>query len=155
MTLEQADQIFHAYQDLLRDDEKRGARRSPSLLPASKASIMQAIRMKLARLYYQGLDDEAGLRELIHAGMFIDSFSEEALDSIGILMTMQTRRRELVDFYQELLNVKRNDPFYWQRVYALIGLSAETKRTTFFEHIKDRLGRGVPNPRLPVTLPRK
>lgn len=155
MTLEQADQIFQAYQELLQEDDKRGARRSPSLLPAPKTTILQAVRMKVARLYYQGLDDEDSLRELIHAAMFIDSFNDEPLDTLGFLKTMQLRRREVVDFYQELFNISRNDRFFWQRVYALIGLSAETKRTTFFEHIKDRLGRVARHPRSPISLPGK
>jgi hypothetical protein len=53
---------------------------------------------------------------------------------------MKQRRREVIDFYQETLNIPRQDPFFWQRVYALAGISCETKRTTFFEHIRQRLG---------------
>jgi len=141
MTLEQADTLFLGYRDLLGKAHTRGARRSPSLLPGPKDSIMQAIRMIVARLYYQGQDDEDTLRPLFEAAMFIDSFSEEPFESLQFLKRMQNRRREIVVFYQELFSIKRNDPFYWQRVYALAGLSTETKRTTFFEHIKDRLGR--------------
>jgi hypothetical protein len=143
MTLEQAESIVNEYQDLLRHEEKRGARRSPSLLPAPKDQVLRAIRMLVARLYYQGLDDEESLKPLIHCAMFLDSFSDEALDGLGFVESMQARRRELLDFYQDLFGIGRNDRFFWQRVYALAGISTETKRSTFFESIKARLGRAV------------
>lgn len=140
MTTEQAEALFSSYSELLNDEAKRGARRSPSLLPAPKEEILRAIRLLVARLYFRGIDNENTLRPLIQSAMFIDSFNDEALDSAGFLDRMQSRRREVVGFYEDILNVNRQDPFFWQRVYALAGVTCETKRTTFFEHIRKRLG---------------
>jgi hypothetical protein len=141
MTLEQADGLFRDYHNLLGSAHTRGGRRSPSLLPAPKDSILVAIRMIVARLYYLGEDNEHTLRPFFEAAMFIDSFSDTPFDSLEFLTMMQKRRREIVEFYQEILGLPRHDRFYWQRVYALAGVGTETKHTTFFEHIKDRLGR--------------
>jgi len=151
MTLDHADALFRAYAKLLTDPAKRGARRSPSLLPAPKAALMRAFRMLIARLYVQGLDSAEELRPLIEAAMFLDSFNDEALDSLKFLAAMQQRRTELLDFQQELHGIPRNDPFFWQRVYALLGIGTETRRSTLFEHLKARLGRTVRPERPPVT----
>lgn len=140
MTLEQAEALFHAYTELLADNEKRGSRRSPSLLPGSKDEIMRAINMLVARTHYRGIDNETSLRPLLQAAMFLDSFSEHAPDSLEYVEAMQTRRRQVLEFYQAVLDIRREDAFFWQRVYALAGISCETKRSTFFEHIKERLG---------------
>jgi hypothetical protein len=35
---------------------------------------------------------------------------------------MQQRRAELEEFHHELLSIPRDAPYYWQRIYALIGL---------------------------------
>lgn len=140
MTLEQAESFLQQYQELLAEPGKRGARRSPSLLPTTKDNLLRAIRLLIARLYYQSADDENALRPLIQAAMFLDSFNDQALDSLEFVEAMNTRRRQILEFYQELLNVQRTDPFFWQRVYALTGISCETKRTTFFESIRQRLG---------------
>jgi hypothetical protein len=99
--------------------------------------------MLVAQLYYQGLDDDDSLKPLVQAAMFLDSFSDDPLDSLNFVELMQSRRREIIQFYQDLFGIQRNDPYYWQRVYALAGISTETKRSTFFEHIKARLGRVV------------
>jgi hypothetical protein len=120
-----------------------GARRSPAVLPASKEEIVLAIRMLTAKLYYQGLDDEDGMKPLFRAAMFLDSFTHDAPDSIKMLESMEARRQQLCDFQQELVNVPRNDPYFWQRVYALAGISTVTKGSTFFETLKARLGRAV------------
>jgi hypothetical protein len=143
MTLDHADALFRAYAELLSDSPKRGARRSPSLLPAPKRVLMRALRMLVARSYWHGLDSADALRPLIEAAMFLDSFNDEALDSLKFLAAMQQRRTELLDFQQALTGIPRNDPFFWQRVYALLGITSETKRSTFFEHIKARLGRAI------------
>jgi hypothetical protein len=140
MTTEQAETIFHEYSELLRDEEKRGSRRSPTLLPASRETVMRAIKILVARLYYRGIDNENTLRNLLQGAMFLDTFSDEAFDSLNLIDSMQKRRREIVEFYQELLNIRRDETFFWQRVYALAGVSCDTKRTTFFEHIRQRLG---------------
>jgi hypothetical protein len=151
MMLEEAESLFQAYQSLLQDAEKRGARRSPSLLPAGKEEVIRAIRMLVARLYYQSQDTEDSLRPLLQAAMFVDSFSDEPIGSLEFVQAMQNRRRQFGEFYQELLGVAREDAFFWQRVYALAGISCDTKRSTFFEHLKQRLGRVMRNP--PTTQP--
>jgi hypothetical protein len=143
MTLDHADALFSAYSELLSDPTKRGARRSPSLLPAPKRVLMGAMRMLIARLYFQGLDTADEIRPLTEAAMFLDSFNDEAIDSLKFLAAMQQRKTELLDFQQELTAISRNDPFFWQRVYAMLGISSETKRATLFEHIKARLVRTV------------
>lgn len=140
MTLEQAEAIFQAYAALLNDESKRGSRQLPSLLPAPKDEIMRSIWMLIARAYYRGIDNENTLKPLLQSAMFLDSFNEDAPDSLQFVESMQSRRRQVLDFYQALLDIRREDPFFWQRVYALAGVSTETKRTTFFEHIKERLG---------------
>jgi hypothetical protein len=143
MNLEQAESLFRAYTELLRDPAKRGARRSPSLLPAPKSVLLRALRMLMAHLYLRGLDSVDELRPLTEAGMFLDSFNDEALDSLEFLAAMQQRRTELEDFHRTLGNIPRNDPFFWQRVYEMLGISTETKRSTFFEYLKTRLTRRV------------
>jgi len=143
MTLDHAEALFRAYSELLHDPEKRGARRSPSLLPAPKRTLMRAIRMLIARLYTQGLDRSDELRAIIQAAMFLDSFNDDALDSLKFLAAMQLRRTELLDYHQQLTTIPRNDPFFWQRVYALLGIVTETKRATLFDHLKARLSRVV------------
>jgi hypothetical protein len=143
MTLDQADSIFAAYQELIRDGDKRGARRSPALLPASKENIMRAIWMLVARLYYQGLDDPNSLKPLVEAAMFLDSFSHDPIDSLGFLQSMQERRNEVLGFHQQLSEIHRNEPFFWQRIYALLGITSQTKSSTFFDQLKERLGRAI------------
>jgi hypothetical protein len=149
MTTEQAEQLFKAYQEALGTEQDRGSRRSLSLLPAPKETVMRAVRLLLARLYYQARDTEDELKPLIQAAMFIDSFSNEPFDSVQFVGLMQSRRRELAEFYRELMNIRRTDQFFWQRVYAITGLASETKRTTFFDHIRSKLGVG-PKPESPV-----
>jgi hypothetical protein len=151
MTLDHAEALFRAYSKLLDDPEKRGARRSPSLLPAPKRTLMRAIRMLMARLYTQGLDSGDELRAIIQAAMFLDSFNDDALDSLKFLAAMQIRRTELLDYHQQLTAIPRDDPFFWQRVYALLGIATETKRATLFDHIKSRLHRVVRTERSPTA----
>jgi len=143
MKTEQAETILSDYQTVLLEEGKLGSRRSPSLLPTSKQEILRAIRMLVAQLYYQGLDDEESMRPLMQAAMFLDSFTDDALDSRGFVESMQARRQEILEFHQELHNVQRNDRYFWQRIYALAGISMETKSSTFFEAIKEKLGRVV------------
>jgi hypothetical protein len=66
---------------------------------------------------------------------------------------MQARRREVIAFYQSVMDIRRDDTFFWQRVYALAGINCDTKRTTFFEHIKSRLGVTSRAPTVPNTTP--
>ncbi len=153
MTLEQADSLFRAYAELLADEECRGCRRSPSLLPGSKDDIVRSIRMLVAQHYYRGTDNENTLKPLIQAAMFLDSFSDTAPDSLEYVESMQTRRREVIAFYQSVMDIRRDDTFFWQRVYALAGINCDTKRTTFFEHIKSRLGVTSRAPAVPHTTP--
>jgi len=75
--------------------------------------------------------------------MFVDSFSDQPLDTLGFIESMQQRRAEFQDFQTDLLKISRDDRFYWQRVYSLTGVTFETKRTTFVDNLKMRFGIGV------------
>jgi len=143
MNIDDAETILRDYRQVLEEEGKLGARRSPALLPTSKQQILDAIRILTAQLYYQGLDDEESLRPLVQAAMFLDSFTNDALDSLRFVEGMQTRRREISEFHQELHSIQRNDRYFWQRVYALAGISTETKGSTIFERIKASLSRAV------------
>jgi hypothetical protein len=83
------------------------------------------------------------LKPLTYAAVFVDSFSHMPLDTVSFIHAMQQRRTELNDFYLDLVKIDRSDRFFWQRVYALCGVSFETRRSTFIENIKLRLGIGV------------
>ena len=124
------------------DNEKLGGRRNPALLPASKEEILTAIKLEIAQLYFINSATEELLQPLIRAAMFIDSFTHEALDAVAFFEDMQRRRKEIQDFHGELMRIPRAAAFYWQRIYALIGVSLETKSHTFFNKLKCKLGIG-------------
>jgi hypothetical protein len=156
MTPQQAQHHIRKYLEVLADDEKRGGRRDPALLPTSKEEILKAIKLEIAQLYYINSATEERLQDLTRAAMFIDSFTREPLDTASFVEDMQRRRAEIQNYHHELLNVKREDPFFWQRIYALVGISTETKSNTFFDTLKSRLGLGAkPEPTGNSTLFRR
>ena|SRR6266516_3677137 len=144
MTIQQAEQWIRAYLEVLSDDTKRGSRRDPSLLPAPKERLMKAIKLEMAQLFLLNSHSNEDLtKPLINAAIFIDSFSEIPLETSEFIESMHRRRREIDSFYVELLKLDRADSFYWQRVYTILGIDVETKRTTFFQEIKQRFGLGA------------
>jgi hypothetical protein len=143
MTIQQAEQFVRAYLQVLSDDTKRGSRRDPSLLPASKDRVMKAIKLEMAQLFLLNSHNNEDLaKPLINAAMFIDSFSELPLETSEFIESMHRRRREIDSFYVELLKLSRTDAFYWQRVYTMLGIDIETKRTSFFQDLRQRFGLG-------------
>jgi hypothetical protein len=128
--------------EVVADDDKRGGRRNPALLPTSKENILTAIKLEIAQLYFINSATEDLVRPLVRAAMFIDSFTQEALDTATFVQDMQKRQHEIQEFHKELMRIDREDNFYWQRIYALIGVSHETKSQTFFDNLKSRLGIG-------------
>ena len=74
--------------------------------------------------------------------MFIDSFNDLPMDAGTFIQAMQQRQREMEDFIGELSKIERNHPFYWQRIYGLLGIASPTKTTSFFEGLKSRFRRG-------------
>jgi len=143
MTIQHAEQLVRAYLEVLSDDTKRGSRRDPSLLPAPKESILKAIKLEMAQLFLlNSHTNEDQTKPLINGTMFIDSFSDLPLETSQFIESMHRRRREIDSFYVELLRLDRTDSFYWQRVYTMLGIDLETKRTTFFQDLRGRLGLG-------------
>ena len=140
MTIQQAEQISARYRDLLSDTSKRGSRQDPSLLPAPKDTIMKAMQLEIAQFHFIDSLSENLLKPLINAAMFLDSFSRNPLDSAEFIKAMQTRRRQMEQFVQELTPIRRGDPFFWQRVYQLVGVSIDTQPTSFFEGMKLKFG---------------
>jgi hypothetical protein len=143
MTIDQAQRVCRAYQQLLADDEKRGGRRSPSLLPVPKETVIMALKLETAQQFFIHAETHEGLyKPLINAAMFIDSFSDFPMDAGTYIQSMQQRQREMDGFILELLKIERNHPFFWQRVYSLLGIESETKTTSFFEGLKLKLRLG-------------
>ena len=143
MTIHQAEQFIRAYQEILADETKRGSRREPSLLPAPKEWVMKAIKLEFAHLFLlNSHTNESITKPLINAAMFLDSFSELPFEPSEFIESMHRRRREMDSYYVELLKLDRGDAFYWQRVYAMIGIDVGTKKTTFFQEVKLRFGLG-------------
>ena len=139
MTTDQATQLSLDYQQVLADQEKRGGRRSPHQLPAPKEIVITALKLEIAQLFFiQAETNDTLWRPLINAAMFIDSFDDLPMEAGAYIEAMQQRRRELDDFVLELLRIERNHPFYWQRVYSLLGIASETKTTSFFEALKQK-----------------
>jgi hypothetical protein len=143
MTSQEASDYVRKYQELMADDDKRGGRRNPALLPTSKENILAAIKLEIAQFYFLNAATEERVQPLIRAAMFIDSFTDETLDTATFVEDMQSRRKDMQGFYSELIKVKRSDAFYWQRIYALVGVSLETKSHTFFQNLKLQLGIGI------------
>ncbi len=142
MTSQEAKDYIQKYLAVLADEGKLGGRRNPSLLPASRENILTAIKLEIAQLYFINSATEELLQPLIRAAMFVDSFTHEALDAVAFVEAMQRRRQEIQDFHSELMRIRREDSFFWQRIYALIGISLETKSHTFFDNLKCKLGIG-------------
>ena len=143
MTIHQAEQFIRDYQKVLADVTKRGSRRDPSLLPAPKEQIIKSIKLQIAQLFYlNSHTNEDFLRPLINAAVFIDSFSELPLETSDFIESMHRRRREMDSFYLELIKLDRTDSFYWQRIFTMLGISSETRKTSFLEGMKQRLGIG-------------
>jgi hypothetical protein len=140
MTLQQAEAFVRTYQALLADEERRGNRRNPALLPTTKDNLLRAFKLLIAQLYFIGSDTEEQLKPLVSAAMFIDSFNDQHLDATDFIYSMTARRRELDVFHADLRAIARTDAFFWQRVYTLAGISCETKRTTFFQSMREKLG---------------
>src|SRR5262245_27191470 len=137
MTIDQAERVSKAYQDLLADEEKRGGRRNPDQLPAPKEQVIVALKLEIAQIFFiQAEANESLLKPLINAAMFIDSFNDLPVDAGTFLQSMQERQREMDNFMLELSKIERSHPFYWQRVYSLLGIATETKTTSFFEGLK-------------------
>jgi hypothetical protein len=146
MTSQEAQDYIRRYLEVLADDDKRGRRRNPALLPSSKENILTAIKLEIAQLYFINSATDELVRPLVRAAMFIDSFTHEALDTAAFVQDMQKRQHEIQEFHKELMRIDREDSFYWQRIYALIGVSQETKSQTFFDTLKSRLGIGPKSP---------
>ena len=143
MTIQQAEQFVRAYLQVLSDDTKRGSRRDPSLLPASKERVMKAIKLEMAHLFLLNSHTNDDLaKPLINGAMFLDSFSELPLEPSEFIESMHRRRREIDSYYVELLKLDRTDAFYWQRVYTMLGIEIETRRTSFFQDLRQRFGLG-------------
>ena len=140
MTITQAEAFVRAYQQVLADEERRGNRRNPALLPTTKENLLRAIKLLIAQLYFIGSDTEEQLKPLMSAAMFIDSFNDAHPDATDFIYSMTARRRELELFHTDVRAIPRTDAFFWQRVYPLAGISCETKRTTFFQSMRERLG---------------
>jgi hypothetical protein len=83
MTPQQAQDTIRRYQSVLAEDDRRGSRRDPSLLPTTKANVMKAIKMEIAQLHYIGSATDELLQPLIRSAMFLDSFTHEPLDTAG------------------------------------------------------------------------
>ena len=143
MTIQQAEQFIRAYLLVLSDDTKRGSRRDPSLLPAPKDRMMKAIKLEMAQLFLlNSHTNEDQTKPLINGAMFIDSFSELPLEPSEFIESMHRRRREIDSFYVELIKLDRADPFYWQRIYTMLNITVETKKTSFFAELRQRFGLG-------------
>ncbi len=140
MTLKQAESFVADYLNILGDEEKRGARRSPALLPASKETLVSALKLLIAKLYAENKATEEQVKPLVTAAMFVDSFSDQALDTTLFVRSMQSRRQEVHGFIESVQKIPPNHAFFWQQVYSLAGVAADTKRTTVFTTIRQKLG---------------
>jgi hypothetical protein len=107
---------------------------------------MVAVKLEIAQLYYIGSATEELVQPLIHAAMFLDSFTHEPLDTGGFVQAMQRRRLELEEFHQQLLTLGRETAFFWQKIYALVGVNVETKHETIFDSVKRKLGFAAKGP---------
>lgn len=140
MTISEAETLVQDYLQLLREEATRGARRSPSLLPTPKENLVRAIKIVIAQLHHQNLDAEDRLKPLMTAAMFVDSFSDDPVDTTTFVKSMQGRKADVERFYAAIQRIAPDHAFYWQQVYALAGVPCETRRTTVFESFGQRLG---------------
>jgi hypothetical protein len=140
MTMDYAERLSKEYQKVLAEEDKRGGRRNPSQLPAPKDRILTALKLELAQLFYiYGNTNDEIFKPLVNSAMFIDSFDDIPLDASKYIASMQRRRAEMEWFIQDLKKLDRPHPFYWQHIYGILGITSETKTTSFFESLKQRL----------------
>jgi len=144
MTLQRAEQLVQHLQDLIADESKRGARRSPSLLPTPKPELLGAIKLAIAQLYMIGADDERRIAPLLRAAMVLDTFSDVPVGATEFVSAMVDRREEIEGFRQKLRSISKSDPFFWQQVDLLAGVELQTPNDTLFQRLQRRL-RGRPN----------
>jgi hypothetical protein len=140
MTIQQAEQLIRDYQRVLPQGAEKGSRRNPSLLPAPKEQLMTAIKLEIAQLFFINslTDDLWG--PLVQGAMFLDSFNDIPLAASSFIESMQRRRKEIDAFYLEVLKLDRTDAFYWQRVYTMLGITFDTKKSSsFLAGMKERL----------------
>jgi len=141
MKLEQAKTILNEYQVLLNRGPGVAAKRTACLPRKSKQEILNAIQLRIAELYLEGLDDERTLAPLIRSAMCLDSFACDAVKAGGGTDSMEARRREIMEFHRGLLHISRHDRSFWPQVYALAGMDVEVKSSNIFEMVKDKLSR--------------
>ena len=99
---------------------------------------MTAIKMEIAQLFFiNSLTDEL-YRPLVQAAMFLDSFNDIPPAASAFIESMQRRRQEIDSFYLELMKLDRTDPFCWQRVYTMLGIASDTKKSSFLAGIKEK-----------------
>jgi len=143
MTIDQAERLTKEYRKVLGEADQRGGRRNPSQLPAPKERIITALKLELAQYFYiYGNTNEAIFKPVVDSLMFIDSFDDVPMDAAKFIESMQVRRLEMDRFLAELSRFERPHPFFWQRVYSILGITSETKTTSFFEGIKQKLKLG-------------
>lgn len=143
MTIDQAERLTKEYRRVLGEGDKRGGRRNPSQLPAPKDRIVTALKLELAQYFYiYGNTNDSIFKPVLDAMAFIDSFDDVPMDAARFIESMQRRRSEMERFLQELTKIERPHPFYWQRIYSILGITSETKTTSFFEGIKQKLKLG-------------
>jgi len=142
MTIQRAEQLLRELQGLLQDESQRGARRRPSLLPASKAELLCAIKLSIAQLYLIGADDDRRIDPIKQAAMALDSFTDTPVGATEFLERMVDRRREINEFREQLRQIPPNNQFFWQQVYSLVGIEMQTKRATFFQSLQQRMKLG-------------
>lgn len=142
MTIQQAEQLIRDYRRVLPQGQERGSRRNPSLLPAPKEQLMTAIKLEIAQLFYiNSLTDEL-FNPLVQAAMILDSFNDIPLAASVFIEAMQRRRKEIDSFHLEVMKLDRAAPYYWQRIYSMLGVTFDTKKTGFLTGMKEKFGFG-------------
>jgi hypothetical protein len=139
MTIQQAEQLIRDYQRVLPQGADKGSRRNPALLPAEKEQLIKAIKLEIAQLYYINSTGDEHLTPLIHAAMLIDSFNDIPFPPAEFIESMHRRRKEIESFHLEVMKLDRTDPFYWQRVFTMLGISSDTRKTSFLAGIREKL----------------
>jgi hypothetical protein len=110
--------------------------------------LVRALKIVIANLRHQNLDTEERLKPVMTAAMFVDSFSDDPVDTTTFVKSMQGRKAEVERFYAAIQRIAPGHVFFWQQVYTLAGVPCETRRTTVFETLGQRLGL-VPKPPAP------
>ena len=140
MQIEVAENLVSAYRQVLQGTSLHKTR-WPSLLPCSKERLMVAGKIVLARLYQSGDESRDAVDELLRAMTELDTFTTSQLPAEETDRVRRRRQEEFADYCEDLHAIPRNGDFYWQRVYALIGVTGEFKSTTFFEYLQQRLSK--------------